>query len=352
MIYIASFVLIVLLAKLSDNGKSRESDSERRVSALLYLLMTSILVLIMGFRYGIGTDYFQYESAFTWGGGEFRGLLLNVIRDFFVQNGVGFEVFIFTSALFIVGCFAYAIWTRSIYHVQPIAIYLLAGFYFSAFNGIRQSIAISIIFLGLKLLDNRKLGRYLILVCIAALFHSSALAAAVLIPCRFIKLTKKRMLGSLAVCCVVGVCTAGALLALAQFTEYSYYLGYDKFLGGNISLADTALILLSLALCYRLLPTSPQDKFSDLVNIRAWMLIVAFLFCVLSSQQFIFSRFIGLFSIAMIDLNPIALGVWAKDKAGALVVLLYWVVLLASCYARYWVLGIDEVVPYQTFLLR
>lgn len=352
MIYVTSFALAVLLVKLSDNSINLKSDLERRISVMLYFFATLLLALIMGFRYGIGTDYFQYMSAFTWGGDEFRGLLLNVIRDLFVQNGVGFDSFILSSSFFIVGCFAYAIWNRSTYHAQSIAVYLLCGFYFTAFNGIRQAIAISLVFFGLTYLDNKKIGRYLILLIIAFLFHSSAAVAVILIPCRFIMLTRKRLLGLLVACCVIGLCAAGAIFALAQFTEYSYYLDYDKFLGGNISLADTALILFSLALCYRALPTSPKDGNADLFNLRVWMLVIAFLFCVLSSQQFIFSRFVGLFSIAMIDLNPSVLDIWNKDKNGWPLVYLYWILLLTSCYLRYWVLGIDEVVPYQTFLFR
>ena len=352
MTYVTSFVLVILLVRLSDNSANKELAAEHRVSAVLFTLAAFVLSLIMGLRYGIGTDYFQYKSAFTWGGGEFRGLLLNVVRDFFVHNGISFELFILISSLFIVGCFAFSIWRRSVNRVQSIAIYLLSGFYFTAFNGIRQAIAISIVFFGLTFLDERKIGRYLISVCVAALFHSSALAAIALVPCRYITLARKRLLGSLVACCIVGVCAAGALFALAQFTEYNYYLNYDRFLGGDISLADTALILFSLILCYRLLPASSENKDSGIINLRGWMLVAAFLFCVLSSQQFIFSRFVGMFSVAMIDLNPPALDSRKSDKIGWLLVVLYWVVLVCSCFARYWVLRIDEVVPYETYLMQ
>lgn len=352
MIYILGFALSIILARLSDNGIKKDIRSERRVSIILYIASVLILALIMGLRYGIGTDYYQYMSAFTTGGGEFRGLLLNVIRDFFVQNGIRFEHFIFISSIFVVGCFSYSIWKRLPCHVQPLSIYLLSGFYFSAFNGIRQAISISIVFYALSSLDDRRLFRYSILVCFAALFHSSAFAAIALIPCRFIVLTRKRLLALLGACCVIGITAAGALFALAQYTEYSFYLNYDRFLGGNISLADTALVSLSLILCYRFLPTSLEAREPNSLNLRIWMLIIAFLFCVLSSQQFIFSRFISLFSVAMIDANPKALDLRTTDKTGWLVAILYWVVLACSCYMRYWILGIDEVVPYQSHLMR
>lgn len=196
-IYICSIGLVVLLAYIYDKVKIN------RDKALLYIVMFLILFVVMGFRYGVGQDYFFtyvplymniYNGVDT--GIEIGFEILNRIGSFLM--GADYQsIFIITSALFL-GCVFIACKKNDANLFLMMYIFLCGGFYFYAFNVVRQCLATAFFSVGLfyissqgnpliekqLVLGNLKIARmkidenmvkYFLLMCVAASIHISSL---------------------------------------------------------------------------------------------------------------------------------------------------------------------------------
>ena len=86
-----------------------------------------------------------------------------------------------TSFISLIGPF-YLFYRYSKYPDISILLYYAMGYYTNTFNNVRQSIAISIFFLIIPFLIDRKLWKYLIGVIIATLFHNSAIIMLFVYP--------------------------------------------------------------------------------------------------------------------------------------------------------------------------
>ncbi|MFU1898416.1 EpsG family protein [Escherichia coli] len=135
-----------------------------------------LLFFISSVRVGIGTDYYSYENIFNLieqgaqVGTEPIFYLINLISSKF---DFGFRgVIVITSFLFLYPIFKcidnrITIW---------VVFYFLMSFYLYSFNTIRQGIAISISCFSIyKLLIDGNKVKYIFIVFLASLFHSTAL---------------------------------------------------------------------------------------------------------------------------------------------------------------------------------
>lgn len=90
--------------------------------------------------------------------------------------------FLIVTAFFCLLGPAYLIYKYSPNYIVSILMYYLLGCYTNTFNNIRQSLAVSVFFLGIPFLLNRKLWKYLIIVIIAISFHYSAIVLLLIYP--------------------------------------------------------------------------------------------------------------------------------------------------------------------------
>ncbi len=133
------------------------------------------------------SDLMSYENAYyRLEGKSFRNLLIEYLsgeqKDFgfyaiakvFSLLGFSVEIWKGAIALFFAICASVFIYRDS---EEPFisAIMLFAFYYGFTLSGLRQTMAMGIILLSFKYIKERKLIKYLILVVIATLFHSSAL---------------------------------------------------------------------------------------------------------------------------------------------------------------------------------
>lgn len=85
--------------------------------------------------------------------------------------------FIFTTALLsLLGPFSF-IKRYSPWPFFSLLLYMMLGFYTNTFNNIRQSLAISFVFLGVPFVFSRRFFPFLLTIAAASLFHISAIAA-------------------------------------------------------------------------------------------------------------------------------------------------------------------------------
>lgn len=142
-------------------------------------------VLISTIRYNVGTDYFSYVSIFRdvnchdlklalkLYGKEPFFLFLNKLAFLLFHNEIGvFFLSSFLIHLFIIWGIDYF----KSYISMPLALFIYYSVHFIfGLNGIRQMIAISIIFFGLRFIYQKKLWFYVLSVITATMFHNTAI---------------------------------------------------------------------------------------------------------------------------------------------------------------------------------
>ena len=146
-------------------------------------------LFVSTFRYNVGVDYKNYElyyniinfqsrysvDVLTFESGfifinKIAALLFNSSRGFFFLSSLTFLLFSF------IGIIRYKEKIS-----MPLSIMIFLVFFYSpSFNGIRQLIAVSIVFFALKYAFEKRIWKYLIFIIIASFFHRTALICLLL----------------------------------------------------------------------------------------------------------------------------------------------------------------------------
>lgn len=182
--------VIVMSAVAEANPKmlfSRSGQAVVRPDPVASLLLSLVLILVAGLRYRVGSDYYAY---YRWHVGDWGEVLQDILR--FHEGGFSLlaklsriivdhgQTLIFISAAITIGLYAWTIYRYSPAYSLSILLFLLLGQWQGTFNGIRQYIAAAILFAGHRLILEKKLWQYAVLVLGAAMFHASA--AVMIIP--------------------------------------------------------------------------------------------------------------------------------------------------------------------------
>lgn len=156
-----------------------------RFVKLRYFTSMSLLVILSTLRYGVGTDFFTYRSIF-------QRLSKMTLKEYIDINGInemgvyvlnkfagllgGFSGYLFLTSTIIIGCTYYVIYReREKISIAVGLILFLFLDYTMSFNIINQCIAVSIIFIGYRFIIEKNIIKFLIVILIAALFHSTAI---------------------------------------------------------------------------------------------------------------------------------------------------------------------------------
>lgn len=196
---ITYFVLIIFVFVVTYNTRrvvASNTTIENNYSNALFsnkfaaILCSSALIIVSGFRYMIGTDYYNYIRSYEWS----QSLSLTTI-DYFDEPGRYIIMlvsrmiyndpvtFFVISAIITITLVIRTIWRYSEDIQLSVALYIFIGAWHGSFNGIRQYIAASILFAGHRLVYERKFWKYLIVVLIAMAFHRTSI---VMLPLYFI----------------------------------------------------------------------------------------------------------------------------------------------------------------------
>jgi hypothetical protein len=151
-----------------------EYVKERFVSVLGYVFSFLSLWIPSAIRYGVGTDYMGYYYSF------FQHDIMDIDTEpaFYFINwivlklGLGVQ-WIFVLSSFITYIFAYASFPKKKFSLC--VLFFTFYMYLASYSLVRQGMAISIIMYGISQLIKGRHIQFIILVCIASLFHYSAL---------------------------------------------------------------------------------------------------------------------------------------------------------------------------------
>lgn len=138
------------------------------------------LTIISGFRYGVGTDFFNYERYFYLiesgypAPAEPGFIYLSLIISKLNLNSQA--LFLTLSALTMFFLFkGIKYYTNNEYTFKPVLYIIFLIFtYFTSFNGVRQALAAAILFYASKYIVEKSLWKFSVWILLAMSFHSSS----------------------------------------------------------------------------------------------------------------------------------------------------------------------------------
>lgn len=187
MIYIV-VTIVLIFASLLDY-----IEIPNKLRKMVVYLINAMLIFISGLRFESGHDYYNYSNIFN---------NLNGFKDYFTSYqispvevgytllnitikklGGGPEVLFFIIAFFTIVIFSYAISKQTKYYFTTMLMFYFLLYYENTMGHIRAGLAMAIILCSLKFIEEQDFIKFLALIIIAAIFHSTAL---VVLPVYFI----------------------------------------------------------------------------------------------------------------------------------------------------------------------
>ena len=153
----------------------------------LYCGVIIVLALVSGLRYRVGADYMAYYLGY----GGYVERLPEALKTL-DEPGLGIISFlatkviddgattIFFASLITVGLFLMVLYRHTDELLFSTYLYITMGCWYGSFNGIRQYLAITVLFCGYRYLVEKNLIKFFVVVFIAFLFHRSAIVMIVL----------------------------------------------------------------------------------------------------------------------------------------------------------------------------
>ncbi len=188
LVYVVVFCVAVGVALAAEYGHSAKGDVELpRGHNFIAFLVATVLAGVAASRWHVGTDYWTYEMLFPVFAAEATQSLsplddpgIRIIAWVSMALTGDSATMFAISAIITVGLTVRTLWRWSPAFAFSIGIYILSGAWHGSFNGVRQYLACAILFAGHRYIVDRRLGKWLVIVLIATLFHVSALAAVLL----------------------------------------------------------------------------------------------------------------------------------------------------------------------------
>lgn len=155
---------------------------------ITYWVLLAFLTIFSGFRFQIGCDWSTYEEFFRKVSGfSLQEILLKLDVGFYLINrfiynlGLDFiYVNVFTSIIFFIGLHSLA--KRQLEPISFLALAFPILIVNMPMSALRQGIAIGLVCIAFLAILDKKLIRFIALIVLASLFHSSALIFLLLTP--------------------------------------------------------------------------------------------------------------------------------------------------------------------------
>lgn len=236
-------------------------------------------------------SYFGYEKGFL----AYLKILYQIKPDFNL-------VLIVTALLYTYGLLKF-IYDNSPDPGMSLFLYITLYFYGSSFNNERQAISIALLFLSYSFVKTREFIKFLFLVLLAAMFHTTSL---VFIIVYFLYAMKPNAVFWMMILFSGAVMFVGTPFILDYIINHFYrkYIGVDLMGGGGYAY----FILLALILIAGWIFLPKKDFLED-NNINTWgqMVAVGAVLQICSFTMGYFYRLVILFSVGMIIFLPVVL---------------------------------------------
>lgn len=346
--YLFVFCVSILLANRVQAVKNRPNSAV--TMRLLLFLLIALLSCFIGLRFRIGTDYnAYYQGYYTYSrlewheyldisdpGLHFIAKLCSYVWDDPVM------MFLAAACLFFV-LYVVAIYKYSSNFFAAIVMFIISGTMLDSCNGVRQSLAMAILFSGYGFLRDRKFLKYTLLVLLATAFHSTAI---IMLPVYFL-LSRKTTWWRILIILIASVALTYSydyIFDLVEtVTEKDVNLEYTYY----VQSVNIFRVAVAVAPCV-LLPMIRKDSFekcSISINI---VVFNAALMCITANSAFL-AR-IGMYSTGFLCIALPDILEHLRIRNSFFVKTAVYV-----CYFLYWIASIyltANLYPYQSIFSR
>ena len=273
--YVVLFFCIVLAYAAERNDCEHENRltsstvSHSHTTLILFIILSMILIVVAGFRYNVGDDYWSYYKA----GERFSNELSESIKTF-SEPGIKLIysiVRLITTEkiipIFVVAAITISLMLGVIYRhtdklLMAVMLFLFLGCWHESFNAVRQCLAAAIVFCGYGFLKDKKFLKFFLVILIAFLFHRSAILMILPFFIIHIKVSPKNIL----------LIIVGVIIALYGFDRIVALTGWvlqeDTVLSSEYALRQVNPFRVAVAIApaiYFLFITSgqPRDKMQE-----------------------------------------------------------------------------------------
>ena len=283
---------------------------QRLISRLFCFL---VLFLPASIRYGIGTDYFAYVDIFNHIDFDNSYLepgytFLNVVLS---SNGMDSQWIFIVSSFIIYGVICFGLPRK--YYVYYILIFVLL-FYLRSYNIIRQSIAVSFIFVAcLNYNQNKKL--YYLLVTLASLFHYSAILLYFIGLINAIKIRKNTFFLFVIILVVVVKINLIGLILNSDLVRNSLYGNYiDSEFNTQTSIGSGIGIIIRTLIPFIIVINGYKLSKNKNMQLFVWLSYIYILAYSMALQIFIFKRIVDAFVFVPIIGFPLICTIFNKHR--------------------------------------
>lgn len=247
------FVALSFQTRVSDGLASYQSTSlevrtfarfqgrrrYRRPPLFAVVTVLAVLVIFAGARVDVGSDFRLYATLYAQSPSKFAQAVSQSHQEigftaltWFIHRAFGGQQAIFwISALLAVSMFIAGVRVQRSPFAPSIYIYITGGTYLFSLNGVRQGIAIAIIFVAICVIPPRSV-RFVMAVAVACLFHVSAIVGgAAFVAARVLKWNRRTVTATI-------ICSAAILVIISKVSLTSDLLvslnpKYDVYLGNT-----------------------------------------------------------------------------------------------------------------------
>ncbi len=319
-VYIGLICLVILAWILDEKTKTNPYHNKIRISSMIILAVSFILV--SSFRYRIGFDYDMYNDFFKqvcsqsftdvvkahWKEPSYYifSWLVACITD-------NYQIWLFVSSTFIIGSIFYITYKNTDSPWISYLLYISLHIFATNMNFLRQSMAAVVLFWGYKYLKNGNTIKYLLIILLATTFHFSALIA---LPVYIIsRLPLNKIWCSLmSAICLIGIfAIKPAINILAQFTVYSKYFNNPElqmYLGkGSIKtmILQAVIMIITLIFTQKLYKKDKKNSYIFYIS------LITMTITLMGINVFIIERFSIHFQLYFLIFIPQILSLYRKD---------------------------------------
>lgn len=170
---------------IAENGSASLQKSSNTKFFLFIAIFT--LTFVSGFRYYVGADYGGYKIIYD--DSKRVGFAFSDLLNITEENGFkllclfcekifdSYTTMFVLIAIITIVPFLYSTYKETNDFLFITLIYIFSGCWHGSFNGMRQYIAVTIVYLGRHYITQHKFAKYLLVCFIAFLFHRSAIFA-------------------------------------------------------------------------------------------------------------------------------------------------------------------------------
>jgi hypothetical protein len=361
-VYLINIILTLVVGMLVPNYNIRRMFGEekyrtRKFYWLNIVVIGALWIVIYALRYGVGTDFFTYYNKFANIGDMSLKSYVESQRDYlfaslewvshkvFRGNWIAYSVIL---GGLVYGPVLITLRKKSANFVISAMLYIFTLQFYSAFNGIRQAIAVSLLFMAHYLfLKEKKYRKYIVTCAIAYGFHSSAIF---IIPFHIVSLKNLKSRAVKVTSAFIVFSYMFMWQLWAYLIEFLEIIGQTKMaedyadatMNGSSYLRFFVYLLPALVgiFFYRTLKRRYEDIDSDLI-----LTLFSALFMLASTKYWLFARiatYLGMSSILLIPRFDSIFTDGSKKMGKLLIGILYFLYMLVVLLS-----GEGNYVPYN-----